>query len=668
MRPANNWCLMSNHDSSDEDSRTTAIGAKRARATISLHHDSAKGNKHSHRVGHQDLRDFVPRGGNFGLPPLAESRLLEDQSDDIGQISDVSESSSDYEIPQSCSKSAMNWNNSAQGSIRTSLRGGGGDLGQNRLATGFRSHAKQSSNGQGPPHDVVEISDDSEVEDDSEGGILLNVDAPPRAKSSIDANTPVEISEDEDGEVIGSPIDKVMPLSDHVKAEKQRPAPKSNQIATLQALSLKGSDNTSSMFRIDARRGSRILADLNPEDLEKQIKYTLFHLPRDQIDLSRPVVCIACLNEGHTDETCPGLLCSICGGQTKHSIGLCPKRARCSKCRDRGHDATACRSKLKNPDPEPCDFCGGADHDEVSCMQRFFPAHTEPPGGDLQLWISCGQCGSKDHLAGDCPFRGSRPAPAWSLRAYSRYNIVNLHLQTGAQAREKEAENKGIRPEGMQIKGRGALGNNKYPKRGQPADNSGLQFGDGDDEDFTTRLADNRSRHPSPPRSHIRFHDDDRSRVNRGNGDDYYRPQSNRYGPINDHNNNTQPSSHDYRDRHGYGGDRGYQNDRDYRSQRPRSRSPPRFNGGDSWRPPPPLPRGPPPQASASLPARPAAPRNQQQLQNQNQNHKVSKKGKRGGGGGGGGGKAGGGRGGGGGASVRPMPSAAKNAWNRGRL
>ncbi len=651
LRPVACWCLMSRHDSSDEDSRTTAIGAKRVRATTGLHHISVK---YSRRVGHQDLRDFVPRGGNFGLPPLAESRLLEDQLHDLGQASDVSESSSDYQIPQSCSKSAMNWNNtSAQGSIRTSLRGGGGDLGQNRLATGFRSHAGQSSSAQGPPHDVVEISDDSEVEDDSEGGILLNVDAP------------AEISEDEDGEIASSPSDRVMPSSDRVKAEKQRPAPKSNQIATVRAVSPKGSHVTSSIFQIDAHRGSRILADLNPEDLDKQIKYTLFHLPRDQIDLSRPVVCIACLNEGHTDEVCPGLLCSICGGQTKHSIRLCPKRARCSKCRDRGHDATTCRSKLKKPDPEPCDFCGGADHDEVSCIQRFFPAHTELPGGDLQLWISCAQCGSKDHLAGDCLFRGSRPAPAWSLRAYSRYNVVNLNLQTGAQAREKEAENKGIRPEGMQIRGRGALGGNKYPKRGQPAENSGLQFGDGDDEDFTTRLADTRSRRPSPPRSHIRFQNEDRSRVNRGNGDDYYRWQSNRYGPINGHNNNSQPPSHDYRDRNGYSGDRGHQDARDYRSQRPRSRSPPRFNGGDNWRPPPPLPRGPPPQAS--LPARPAAPRNQQQ--SQNQNHKVFKKGKRGGGGVGVG-KAGGDRGGGGGGGggiVRPMPSAAKNAWNRGR-
>lgn len=652
---------MSHHDSSDEDSRIIALGAKSARAISSLHLNSAKRIKYRHRLGYQDLRDFVPRGGSFGLPALAESRLLEDPLHQLGQTSDVSESSSDYQIPQSSSKSAMNWNNSAPGAIRTSLRGGSGDLGQNRLATGFRPRAGQSSSGQDPPYDVVEISDDSEVEDDSEGGILLNVDAPPRVESSVDAVTPPETSEDEDGEVSGSPSDKAMPLSDHVKAEKQRPAPEPNRNATLQAQSPKMSNNTSSMFQIDARRDSRILADLNPEDLEKQIKYTLFHLPRDQIDLSRRVVCIACLNEGHTDETCPGLLCSSCGGQTKHSTRLCPKRARCSKCRDHGHDITTCRSKLKNPDPEPCDFCGGADHDEVSCIQRFFPAHTELPGGDLQLWISCAQCGSKDHLAGDCPFHGSRPALAWSLRAYSNYNVVNLNLQTGVQAREKEAENKGMRPEGMQIKGRGALGNNKYPKRGQPPENPGLQFEDGDDEDFTTRLADIRSRRPSPPRSHIRFHDNDRSRVNRGNGDDYYRPQPDRRRPTNDYNNSGQPSSHDYRDRDGYGRDRGYRDDRDYRSQRPRSRSPPRFNEGDSWRPPPPLPRGPPPQAS--LPARPAPPRNQQQ--SQNQNHKVSKKGKRGGGKAGGG--RGGGGGGGGGGTIRPMPSAAKNAWNRGR-
>jgi protein AIR1/2 len=546
----------------------------------------------------------------------------------------------------------MNWNNSSQGSIRTSLRGGG-DLGQNRLATGFRPQPDHNSNGQALSQDVVEISDDSEIGEDSDGGILLNLDGPSRVDSSVDAETPPEISDGEDGEITDNHPNQAMPSTRGAKTVKQSLAPESYRGSTLPAPSHNSSNITAPLFQIDARRGARILADLNPEDLEKQIKYTLFHLRRDQIDLSRPVVCIACLNEGHTDQYCPGLLCSICGGQTKHPSRLCPKRARCSKCRERGHNPDSCKSKLKNPNIEPCDFCGGADHIEASCIQRFFPARTELPEGELQLWISCAQCGSKDHLAGDCPAYGSKPAIDWSLRAYSRNKIVNLSLQAGAQAREKEAQSKGIRPEGMQIKGRGAPTHNRYSKRGDPASSSGLHF-EGDD-DFTTRIAANRSRQPPPPRNHIRFGDDGRGWRNDDRDDDYYRPRQDRPRLSNDYKNYQPPSSHDYRDRNGYGGEnRAYQDDRDYHSRRPRSRSPSRFDG-DTWRPQ--LPRGPPP--PVSLPARPAPPRGQQQSQNQSQNQNASKKGRRGGG------KA---KGGGGGKAVKPMPSAAKSAWNRGRL
>ena len=338
-----------------------------------------------------------------------------------------------------------------------------------------------------------------------------------------------------------------------------------------------------------------------------------------------------------------------------HLTRLCPKQTRCSKCGDRGHDLGACKSKLKSTNLDPCEFCGGADHVEASCTERFFPARTEHPDIELRLWISCAQCGSKEHLAGDCPISGSTPAPAWSLRAYSHDKIINLGLQTGAQAREKDAQSKGIRPEGMQIKGRGggrgASNPNKYQQRGPPA-----QFEEEEEDDFTTRIASTRSRQPSP-RTHIRFGDDGRGRMPRGDADDYYRKRSDRPGMSNDYDGYHPPPPPEYRDRNSYGGRRGYQDDGDYHDRRPRSRSPPRYGGqyeGDTWRPP--LPRGPPPHVS--LPARPALPRKQQQ-QSQNSSQRPSKKGKRG---------TGKGKGGEGGVSVKPMPFAAKKAWNKGRL
>jgi protein AIR1/2 len=544
----------------------------------------------------------------------------------------------------------MDWNSGAKGSLRTSLRGGG-RLGQNRLASGFRLQPEPIRNGQAHVPNVVEISDDSEMEDDSEGGILLNVGASSNIESSVDLRSPVDVSDGEDGEIADISAHKPLPLAPDGKVVGKPPAPNSHQAAALQDPSPVRSKLTSPMVQVDAHRGARILADLNPEDLENQIKYTLFHLPRHQIDLSRPVICLACLSEGHVDQYCTGVLCSDCGSQTKHSSRLCPSCARCPKCGDRGHSVDACTSKLKNINLEPCEFCGGADHVEASCTQRFFPARTERPAGELQLWMSCAQCGSKNHLAGDCPAFARKAAHAWSLRTYDRDKIVNLSLHTGAQAREKEAQNKGLRPEGMQIKGRGTPSNNKYPKRGEPAKSAGLQFED--DDDFTTRIAHNRPRRHSPPRNHNRTGNGDRGRTNRDSDDDFYRPRSNGPGSSNGYDSYHPPPSHEYRDRNGYEEGRRYQEDRGYHGRRLRSRSPPRFDG-DTWRPPPPLPRGRSP--NLALPSRPAQPRGNQQSQDRAQN--FSKKAKRGGG------KA---KGGAGKAAVRPMPSAAKKAWQRGR-
>jgi protein AIR1/2 len=595
----------------------------------------------------------VPNGGT---PGLAESKNQSHQSYDSDQGSTSSGSSSGYQRPQSSTlKPSMDWNNTdrSQTSVRTSLRGGGNDYGQNRLATGFRGQGKQARHGRLASRDVVEISDDSELEDNSEGGgILLNVDAPSRNDSSGDAETPIEISESEDGEIADDDVKTARQSSRQSGSGKQRPVQKIVKTGPLQTSSQNKVNTNPPLFQIDARRGARILADLNPDDLEKQIKYTLFHLPRDQIDLGRPVICLRCLSEGHAEDHCPSCFCSTCGGQIKHTSRVCPDRARCSRCGERGHKIERCESKLRNPMLSPCEFCGDGDHVESSCTQRFFPARTELPPGEIQLWISCAQCGSKDHLAGDCTIRGSKPATAWSLRAYNPKKIVNLSLQTGAQVREKDARNKGSRPEGLQIKGRADFSNKSYQKGIGSAPNSSRQFED--EDDFTSRLASNRNKRPASPRNHIRFDDNGRSRTLRGSNNDYfYRPRSPRLDRRDEYDSYQPSSDTDYRGRDGYGGGRSYQedqrDDRDYYTRRGRSKSPPRNDRGiDSWKPP--LPIGPPP--PQSLPARPAPPRNQQARISPKNGRQIRGKQK----------------GGGGGAAVNPMPSAAKNAWNRGRL
>ena len=194
------------------------------------------------------------------------------------------------------------------------------------------------------------------------------------------------------------------------------------------------------------------LGELSSDDFEKQVKYTLFHLKRDQIDLDRLAICTTCLQEGHQETSCPESNCLHCGARDEHPSRMCPKYRRCLKCRERGHDVDTCISKLKNT-TVPCDHCGSEAHLEDRCSLRFFPSQSQTSLTELKLWISCCVCASKTHLVGDCPER--RPfnqAMAWSLRPLNPMQVSNLSLESGTRKFERDVEIRGAREEDLIVK------------------------------------------------------------------------------------------------------------------------------------------------------------------------------------------------------------------------
>jgi hypothetical protein len=357
------------------------------------------------------------------------------------------------------------------------------------------------------------------------------------------------------------------------------------------------------------------LGDLSSDEFEKQIRYTLFHLERDQIDLNRPAICTTCLQEGHQETRCPESICVRCGINDRHPSRVCPKYRRCLKCRERGHDVDACTAKLKNT-MVPCDYCGSEEHLEDTCVYRFFPRQSQPSAADLKLWISCCICASKTHLVGDCPDRRpSTQAAAWSLKLLNPTQIGNLSLESGTRKIERDAEIRGARQEGLKIKGRADNYGQVQPNR-NASDNSSRQGGR---DRFDDRDAE-RDRRSGDPRRDVR--------------DDFYRPSPDSHPPGARYDR--YESLHtDYRDP---------RNDRrgnfyatDSFDQRRRSRSPEFRNARaaqrhDNFQPP--LPKEPPP--THPPPQRyPARGKNQGAP---------------------------------GGDSYRPMPSAAKKAWNKHRM
>jgi hypothetical protein len=339
------------------------------------------------------------------------------------------------------------------------------------------------------------------------------------------------------------------------------------------------------------------LGDLSSDEFEKQVKYTLFHLNRDQIDLNRPAICTTCLQEGHQEASCPESNCVHCGIRDEHPSRLCPEYSRCLKCRERGHDVDTCISKLKNL-TVLCDHCGSDTHLEDTCPSRFFPVPSQGTATKLRLWISCCICASKTHLVGDCPERRtSSQATAWSLRSLNPMQISNLSLESGTQKIERDVEIRGERQEGLVIKGR--------------ADTYGQVQGNG----VPSMRPLVRRQDDSPRRGgQNRFEDRDSERDRRvgdrrrDGQDDYYRPSSDsrtqgaRYDRY-------EASYTDYRDQSNDRRDKFYATDsfgQRRRSRSPDFRNPRAAQRHDSFQPPlpkEPLPNRPPPPPSRQRPA-----------------------------------------------------------------
>lgn len=343
---------------------------------------------------------------------------------------------------------AMAWNNGHAGKIRTSLQAKvpetDSKLGSNRLAIGFMASAAAApspdSLESGETHSTpIEISSD---EEESEGGMEINVDG--QATPEI-----VNLDSDEDEE----DSDEDMEDGGNNHATRFTSSPEfGDPEAHIQVQTELGKhlSNNFGPLSIHSNKKPVRLADLSARALEQQYKYCFYGLARDQIDLSRPAICIECLQEGHTDSTCPAKHCTLCGNENDHMRRKCPIIRRCTKCRERGHDAENCEAKLKAS--IVCEYCGSTQHIESGCALRFFPLIKATSDANIKLWISCCACASKTHLVGDCPSLHPDQAPRWSLRTLDPQQISNMSLQTGITGLEKAAENRGMRPQGRDIR------------------------------------------------------------------------------------------------------------------------------------------------------------------------------------------------------------------------
>lgn len=325
----------------ENDSRTASVGLQRPHsngsngASRQSSRDRKIGKKQARgkgRVGRSDFRDFVPQGGTFSAAALdvdPDSADSTSTSSSGSSSSSSDESEEEQEQPSEGQKPlgsvpvAINWNKGSRSTIRTSLTGKTSRPDGNATTTAFESvngkywRSRSASVSSEDSHGHTEAKRDPSEDGRTDGDRVKAVQRPYFIDDSEGSETG-EVSEGGDSIMLN-----LGPGNDEAGVDKAGddtpPAGADPFRIDTQPdpgfVSANGSAGDHSVirskedaFRVLSEKYSTppsILADLNRKDLEIQARHFFYNRSIHDIDLSQPIACTECLQEGHLAIVCP---------------------------------------------------------------------------------------------------------------------------------------------------------------------------------------------------------------------------------------------------------------------------------------------------------------------------------------------------------------------------
>ncbi|OJJ74629.1 hypothetical protein ASPBRDRAFT_27643 [Aspergillus brasiliensis CBS 101740] len=623
---------MPDSPSDDNDSRTAAVGPRAQtngsrQSSRQSSHDSnpnpRKRQRRSRSADVRNVRDFVPQGATFSAAGLGVD--VDATSSSGSDSDDGSSEGGDAQQTESAPAPPASWNKGSKSAIRTSLRSRGkpeeskptsqfdtvNDQFWRSRSESVSSHGDPETEASKPGQlDGIEEGEVNEEEDSDESSQMqLSGDSDDSESLGSEADDSILLNiGSRNGQSLGQDQDGLItPDGDDDYDPEALPVSNGTSINGQPAANQSKED---ALLRFSKKYPTppSTLADLDREDMDIQAKYRFYDRDINAIDLQLPIACTECLLEGHLAEVCPSRECIHCGAWNQHQSSFCPTWRRCQRCRARGHSDDNCPSALKgSPSEFPCELCGSSTHIEEDCdLMWKLTTRPEPSSSEpVLVSLSCAHCTSNRHLIGDCP---SLSSSRTLLSSSWTVRGIDPHMITNINSVVNHRRNNN---------------NNSNNNNNNNNNRGGLKIRGRADHRPPSSDSDDMMVHRRPP-------------VHRGGGSGGSNNRGNiRIGSgIGRGNKNI--SSNGYRDRSDFGP-----------SSRQRSMSPnPRPRGGgrggkDSWQG-----GGGRGKSSGSGGSRPPS---------------------RGGNPGRGGGR-GGKRGGGGGDAYRPLPSAAKKAWDKYRL
>ncbi|KUL92502.1 hypothetical protein ZTR_02319 [Talaromyces verruculosus] len=314
--------------SDDEgDSRTASVGQARAQSNRSPSTSGKKKPRKSNKSAKKELQDFVPQGAKFSTTPL------EVDPENSTSSSGSDSSNSDNEPEQNSNKRrktnapAINWNQASRSAIRTTLGAKPAAAAVKRQAKSafdavndkfFRSRSASISEEEAPSKDNAgTIKPSPKADQEHKTYFVDDSDASDSGEvSEGDDSMVLNIGQQSNGHGLDSAQDDVVDLSTPPFVVDTLPSAQINQPDTQETGSVLSEFSITQLppqskaeafaeFAASYTTSPAILADLKVKDLEIQARFFFYNSNINELDLTRPISCTECLQEGHLSSVCP---------------------------------------------------------------------------------------------------------------------------------------------------------------------------------------------------------------------------------------------------------------------------------------------------------------------------------------------------------------------------
>lgn len=316
--------------SDDEgDSRTASVGQARTQSNPSPSSSEKKKARKSKRSARKELQDFVPQGAKFSTTPLEIDP--ENPTSSSGSDSSNSDNEPEHNVNkrQKTNAPTMNWNQASRSAIRTTL-------GAKPAVTAvksqqaksafdevndkfFRSRSASMSEDEAPNNDdigtnkvspttaqqqkpyFVDDSDSSDSGEVSEGddSMMLNIGQQSNGQSA-------DVAQNKDVADLSTPpfVVDTLPSTQLDQSFTQETASVLSEPSIAQ-LPPQSKAEAFAEFAASYTTSPAILADLKVKDLEIQARFFYYNSNINELDLTSPISCTECLQEGHLSSVCP---------------------------------------------------------------------------------------------------------------------------------------------------------------------------------------------------------------------------------------------------------------------------------------------------------------------------------------------------------------------------